>query len=136
MARGYEFTILTEEWTVIDGKEHTHGRLINFNRNKCLRKFGIGNRVADLKSFKAHNGYNFTGSDRSFDFLFSQSFKEVQFLDLLFLYQSVLFYEGYPLADLHRSTEQTSDSDTANIGGVVKGGNHHLRRAFNEGRCR
>ena len=50
MTRSDILTLLSVEWRVVDGKEHTHGRLIYGDRRKSLWILEIADGIAYLKS--------------------------------------------------------------------------------------
>ena len=60
MSGSNEFSIFAEERRVIDGKEHTHGRLINSYSRQCFRIFKVGNGIANIKTFQTSNGTDVT----------------------------------------------------------------------------
>ena len=50
MTAGHEFSVLSEERTVVDTESHTHRRLVNSNRLERFRVLCVAYRVADLEA--------------------------------------------------------------------------------------
>src|SRR5690606_17289770 len=93
MPGGHKFTVLAKKWTIVNGKKHTHGRLINGNTGELFWVFDIGDGTPDLKSTWPTNGPAIaTGT--SFDLHPAQPFKVIQLLYFGFCDRTVPFYQG------------------------------------------
>ena len=82
VARCHIFSVFSEEWRVVDGECHRHGRLVD---GDAWQRFGIvqvGNGVANLKSFNAYKSTDITRL-HALHLFAAHSLKHVQLLDAL-----------------------------------------------------
>ena len=130
MAAGDILAFLAEEGRVVDGEEHRHGGLVDLDGGQSLGVVDIADGVANLEGdilVEVHeHGANLTGLHRSLYSLFSKTLKDIEFLNLSLHHSTVAFGEGDVLTRLQGAAMEASHGDTAEVGTVVEGGNHHL----------
>ena len=64
MTTGDKLAIFAKEGRVVDGKEHTHRRLIYTDTRKRFGSRSIGHRLPNLKGLQPNNGTNIARGDR------------------------------------------------------------------------
>ena len=90
---GNKFTITAKERRVVDAEQHAHGRLIHMDERQGFRRFKICDGITNVESFNTDNGTKI--SSQYFGHLpFSHSFKHVQFLHTLLLYNTISLHQG------------------------------------------
>ena len=128
------FSILSKERGIIDGEEHAHRRLVDGDRRQGLGILVVGDGIADLESVNAHKGADIAATG-FVDIGLAQAFEDHELLDLLLLDDVIPLAEADVLAASESSTGDAADSDTADIRGILQGGDKHLRSALYHLRC-
>ena len=124
-----ELTLLAEEGRVVDGEEHTHGRLVDGDGRQCLRVLVVADGVADFKSFDAHQRADVARRDL-LHLHAAHALEGVQFLDFGLHDAAVTLCQRDVHALAQRATVYAAHGDTSGIGRVVQRSHQHLRRAF------
>ena len=119
MPGSHELAVLSEEWGIVDGEEHTHRRLVHGNRRKRLRILVIRNGIADFETVNAHHSADIAAFDL-LDLLLSKAVENQELLDLLFLNPVIPLAEAYIHSYRKGASGNPADSNTADIRRIFK----------------
>ena len=126
VAGGDIFSVLPEERRIVDGEEHAHRRLVDGDRRQGLGIVVVGDGIANLESVDAHQGADVAATG-FVDIGLAKAFEDHELLDLLLLDNVIALAEADVLSAAERTAGDAADCDTADVGGILKGTDEHLR---------
>ena len=126
MAGSTELTLLTEEWRIVDGEEHTHGWLINSDWRKWLWILIITDGITNLKLLQTNNCTDITRI-YMISLLVTHTLECMKFLNLGLLLCTITMADCYIHGILQSTTMNTTYGDTTCIRAVVERSNKELR---------
>ena len=129
MAAGAVFAFLAEERRVVDGEEHTHGRLVDGDGGQRFGGLEVADGVADFKVLQADYGADVAALYR-FYLAASHALKSLYFLDFGAFGGAVAVSDGAVHALADDTAVYAAHGNTARVVGVVERGDEHLRRTL------
>ena len=133
VAGGHELAVLAEERGVVDHEQHRHRGLVDGDRGEGLRVLDVGDGVADLEPFDAHQGADVAALDLV-DIGLAEALEDHDLLDPGLLHDIVALAQGDRHAGLQAAAGDTADGDPAHVRGILQRRHEHLRRALDDGR--
>ena len=135
MPGSHKLAILAEEGGIVDGKEHTHRRLVHGDGLQGLRILEICNGVANLEAFDA-DYCTYIAAIHFIHIGLAQALEHHQLLDFLLLDHIIALAQTHLRAGLEGPAGNLAHGYPAHIGGEFQRRNEKLGRALDHLRSR